>query len=151
MRRGARPVVFAMGLMAASIAAAQQPPAPTAADPTLAPYASMKDSVRLPDGRTIQLVCMGQGGPVVILTAGSGDWSIAWNTVQPAIARKTRVCAWDRAGFGFSSPPPRLQSVADTTSDLQAALKAGGVLGPYILVGHSLGGFESAMLKDREP
>jgi hypothetical protein len=44
----------------------------------LAPYAIIKDSAHLPDGRTIHLVCMGHGSPVVILAAGGGDWSDSW-------------------------------------------------------------------------
>ena len=148
--RGAILAGLAAGMWA-SLAAAQQPPAPAAADPSLLPYANPQEGVRLPDGRAIHLVCRGQGAPVVILTAGAGEWSLAWNRVQPAVARKTRVCAWDRAGLGFSTPTSKLQSVADTTSDLQAALKAARIDGPYVVVGHSLGGFESLLLKDREP
>jgi pimeloyl-ACP methyl ester carboxylesterase len=137
------PLVLAQG------AAAQ--PLPPAVDLSLAPYASTRDSVRLPDGRTIHMVCMGQGSPVVILTAGAGGWGIVWNRVQAAIAKKTRVCAWDRAGFGLSSISPAPQTVDNTTSDLEAALRAGHIDGPYVAVGHSLGGFESLLLKDRQP
>jgi pimeloyl-ACP methyl ester carboxylesterase len=120
-------------------------------DPTLAPYASTKDSVRLPDGRTIHIVCMGRGSPLVILTPGGNDYSSVWNKVQPAVAKKTRVCAWERAGAGLSSPSPKPQTVAETTTDLQAALKAGGFAGPYVVVGHSRGAGETLVLKDREP
>jgi pimeloyl-ACP methyl ester carboxylesterase len=123
----------------------------TPPDPTLVPYASTKDSVRLPDGRTIHMVCMGRGSPLVILTPGGNDYSWVWNKVQPAVAEKTRVCAWERAGAGLSSPPPAPQTVAETTTDLQAALKAGGLIGPYVVVGHSRGGNDSLLLKDREP
>ena len=122
-----------------------------AVDRTLAPYASTKDSVRLADGRTIHVVCMGQGSPTVVLTAGAGGWGIVWNKVQPVVAQKTRVCAWDRAGFGLSDISPKPQTVDNTTTDLEDALKAGKIGGPYIAVGHSLGGLESLLLKDRQP
>jgi pimeloyl-ACP methyl ester carboxylesterase len=120
-------------------------------DPTLAPYASTKDSVRLPDGRTIHMVCMGQGTPLVILTPGGNDYASVWNKVQPVVAVKTRVCAWERAGSGLSSPSPKPQTVAETTTDLQAALKAGSFAGPYVMVGHSRGAYETLLMKDREP
>lgn len=122
-----------------------------ATDRTLLAYASTKDSVRLPDGRTIHLVCMGHGTPTVILTAGGGDWSISWNRVQPAVSSHTRVCSWDRAAFGFSGPSPIPQTVDNTTNDLEAALKAGGIAGPFIVVGHSTGAYESILLADRQP
>jgi pimeloyl-ACP methyl ester carboxylesterase len=137
------------GAALGSGALAQQP-LPAVVDRSLAPYADMKDAVRLPDGRTLHLVCMGQGSPIVVLSAGAGDWSATWSKVQPAVARTTRACAWDRPGFGFSDPPAKPQAVDQTTSDLQAALKAGGIGGPYVLVGHSLGGYESLLFADRQ-
>jgi pimeloyl-ACP methyl ester carboxylesterase len=143
---------LALAGVSAGLAHAQpQAAAVVAAGRLLALYASTKDSARLPDGRTLHMMCMGQGKPVVILTAGSGDWSDQWYKVQPKVAEKTRVCAWDRAGFGLSSPAPPPQTVDQRTTDLQAALKANRIKGPYVVVGHSLGGFESLLLKDREP
>jgi pimeloyl-ACP methyl ester carboxylesterase len=57
----------------------------------------------------------------------------------------------DRAGFGLSDVSPKLQTVANTTTDLEAALKAARIDGPYIAVGHSLGGLEALLFKDRQP
>ena len=120
-------------------------------DQTLRPYASTRDSAHLPDGRTIHLVCMGQGSPVVLLTAGGSGWSVSWAKVQPAVAARTRVCSWDRAGLGLSSPSSQPQTSDVMTSDLQAALKARGIDGPYVVVGHSLGAYVSLILADRRP
>jgi pimeloyl-ACP methyl ester carboxylesterase len=122
---------------------------PTAPDPLLSPYLSQKQTVTIDGNRRIHLVCMGAGTPIVILSAGRGDWSVTWNRVQPAVAKITRVCAWDRPGFGFSSPSPATQNVDTTTTDLEAALVRAGISGPYVLVGHSLGGYESLIFTDR--
>lgn len=149
MGRAAGWAIASVAVLAAIGASAQQPPA-SEVDRTLIPYANPKDAARLPDGRLLHIVCMGHGSPTVILTAGAGDWSLTWNKVQPEIAKTTRACAWDRPGFGFSSPPPQPQTVDQTTSDLQAALKSAGIDGPYVLVGHSLGGYESLIFADRE-
>lgn len=119
------------------------------ADPLLQPYARAQALAHLPDGRAIHLICMGQGSPTVVMTAGLGDWSGAWRKVQPQIARDTRACAWDRAGFGFSGPSPERQDLPHTTADLEAALKAAGIAGPYVIVGHSMGGYESLAFADR--
>jgi pimeloyl-ACP methyl ester carboxylesterase len=138
-------------LIALAFPAAAQQPAAGAVDRSLVPYANPKDAVVLPDGRRLHMVCMGRGSPTVIFTAGAGDWSLTWSKVQPTIAKTTRACAWDRAGFGFSAPPDNPQTVEQTTGDLQAALRAGRIAGPYVLVGHSLGGYESLLLADRQP
>ncbi|PTS77492.1 alpha/beta hydrolase [Sphingomonas sp. HMWF008] len=130
-------------------ASAQVPPPKPVTNPALDAYASAVDSVRLADGRTIHLTCMGTGSPTVILTAGLGDWAVSWSLVQPDIAKHTRVCAWDRAGFGLSSPSKAPQTVDATVADLEAALRRGRIAGPYVLVGHSMGAFESLRFADR--
>lgn len=141
--------IMALAAAVPSLALAQQPASPATVDQTLAPYASTAQSVRLPDGRTVHLVCMGQGSPTVLLAAGGLEWSIFWNTVQPAVAAKTRVCAWDRASLGLSSPSPRAPTADNTVADLEAALRAGGITGPYVIAGHSLGGYDSLLFADR--
>jgi pimeloyl-ACP methyl ester carboxylesterase len=152
MRVLSKGLVAAAALVLQQPATAQQPsPGAPAVDLTLQPYASTKDSVRLPDGRTMHMVCTGQGSPTVILLAGMFDWSIAWNQVQPSVGARTRVCAWDRAGLGLSDPPAEPQLIDATTADLGAGLAAGHVEPPYVLVGHSVGGYESLLFADRRP
>lgn len=112
-------------------------------------FASMADSARLADGRTIHITCRGQGSPVVILTAGAGDWGVSWQKVLPVLADRTRVCAWDRAGFGLSDPSPLPQTVVNTAQDLAQALESARIDPPYVVVGHSFGAFESLLLADR--
>jgi pimeloyl-ACP methyl ester carboxylesterase len=104
---------------------------------------------RIAEGKTIHIKCMGTGSPTVILTAGLGDSE--WQKVQPQVARVTKVCFWDRYGSGFSSKGTGRETVAETTADLIAALKVARVRGPFVAVGHSLGAFESLLLKDRAP
>jgi pimeloyl-ACP methyl ester carboxylesterase len=127
-----------------------QPAGPPPIDEALAAYASDRDAVRLPDGRMLNFVCMGQGSPTVILTAGLGDFGgTAWAPVQDSIAKTTRVCAWDRPGFGLSDGSADPQTVGATTADLEAALATGRIPGPYVMVGHSMGSYESMMFTDR--
>jgi pimeloyl-ACP methyl ester carboxylesterase len=114
----------------------------------MTPYLTPQRVVRVGPGRTINLLCLGHGSPTVILTAGLGGWSLSWVRVQPALAKRTRVCAWDRAGYGFSSPSPEPQDIVHTTQDLERALNGAGIAGPYVMVGHSLGGFESLRFAD---
>ena len=102
-------------------------------------------------GRRINLNCTGAGGPTVVLMAGIFSWSVVWYKTQPVIAQKTRVCAFDRAGYGFSDPGPRPQILSDVVDDLHAALNAGPIPGPYVLVGHSLGGIEARLYAQRWP
>lgn len=129
----------------AALADAPQPP------PPVRPYLQPQTLVRLPDGRRYNMVCMGRGGPTAILDGSLSQWSMAFRTIQPELAKATRVCAVDRAGFGFSDPGPFPRDAAAEVSDLEAALKAAKIAGPYILVGHSLGGNEMRLFAYRHP
>jgi pimeloyl-ACP methyl ester carboxylesterase len=122
------------------------PAAPTESQMT--PYLTPQRVVRVGDGRTINLVCLGHGSPTVILSAGLDAWSVWWWAVQPTLAKRTHVCAWDRPGYGFSSPSSDPQDIVHTTEALERALTGAGIRGPYVMVGHSLGADEALRFTD---
>ncbi|MEO8137381.1 MAG: alpha/beta hydrolase [Betaproteobacteria bacterium] len=103
-------------------------------------YASAQRRVDIGNDRHLNIVCMGAGTPTVVFDAGLANWSQIWGLVQPAIARRTRACAYDRAGLGFSDAARRDGSSANIVDDLQRLLVAAGIKPPYVLVGHSYGG-----------
>ncbi len=100
-------------------------------------------------GRQISWTCMGHGSPTVIMTAGAGDWASTWRKVQSAVGSVTRACAWSRAGFGFSGASGERQDVRHTEADLEHALIASGIRGKFVLVGHSIGSYETLLFADR--
>jgi pimeloyl-ACP methyl ester carboxylesterase len=91
-------------------------------------------------GRSVHIACSGTGSPTVILEAGLGDGLATWRQVQPAIARVTRVCAYDRAGYGWSDPGPKPRTGERIVADLHRALQGAGERSPFVVAGHSLGG-----------
>jgi len=93
-------------------------------------------------GYRMHIHCTGQGSPTVILDSGLSDSSLSWFRVQPNIAQFTRVCSYDRAGLGWSdeSPYPRESKVF--AEELHTLLHNAGIPAPFILVGHSMGGFD---------
>ena len=103
----------------------------------------------LGQGRQISWTCMGHGSPTVIMTAGAGDWASTWRKVQPAVASVTRACAWSRPGFGFSGASGERQDVRHTEADLEHALVASRIRGKFVLVGHSIGSYETLLFADR--
>ncbi len=92
-------------------------------------------------GFRMHIYCTGEGSPTVILESGLGDSYLSWRKVQPQIAKFTRVCSYDRAGLGYSesSSQPRTSKVI--AGELHTLLKAAGIAPPYVLVGHSMGGY----------
>jgi pimeloyl-ACP methyl ester carboxylesterase len=144
-------VATALLLSIGNVVAAQPKPAVAmTGGRSLMPYAQPGQLVNI-GGRRINLHCTGAGSPTVVLMAGIASWSAVWYKTQPVIAQKTRVCAFDRAGYGFSDPAPRPQILSDVVDDLHAVLEAGAVPGPYVLVGHSSGGLEARVYAQRWP
>jgi pimeloyl-ACP methyl ester carboxylesterase len=91
-------------------------------------------------GYSLHIQCAGTGSPTVVLDAGLGGTSLDWNLVQTTIGQTTRVCAYDRAGLGWSDPGPAPRTPAQIAGELHTLLGNAGIAGPYVLVGHSLGG-----------
>jgi pimeloyl-ACP methyl ester carboxylesterase len=92
-------------------------------------------------GYRLMLNCTGGGNRTVILEAGFGDVSVEWRAVQPQIAKFSRVCSYDRAGYGGSDPGPVPRTSLQIAKELHALLRSAGEMPPYVLVGHSFGGY----------
>lgn len=99
----------------------------------------------------MHIYCTGEGSPTVILEAGLNDFFVTWSMVQPAAAKATRVCSYDRAGLGWSetSPYPRTSEVM--VQEFHTLLRNTGIEGPYILVGHSFGGITMRLFARQYP
>lgn len=89
------------------------------------------------DGRSLRWVAVGSGSPTVVLATASGTPSTTWAPILPALAARTRVLCYDRAGLGASDPARHL-TVRSSVEDLVALLRAAG-RGPSVVVGHSWG------------
>ena len=93
-------------------------------------------------GYKMHIVCAGSGSPAVILDSGLGDSYLVWRKVQPQIAGFTQVCSYDRAGLGYSEASPHPRTSKDIAEELHSLLHNAKISAPYILVGHSMGGFD---------
>ena len=102
-------------------------------------------------GYRLHINCTGTGSPTVILDAGLGGTSLDWSKVQPAVARFTRVCSYDRAGYGWSDTGPGPRTSQQIVKELHLLLVHAQISGPYLLVGHSLGGLNMRLYAYRYP
>lgn len=106
-------------------------------------------------GRSIHLKCMGTGTPVVVVDAGLGTPPAedpGWQGIAAKVSPVTRICLYDRAGLGGSDPATsRPRTSKDSATDLHAALMAAHVEGPYLLVGHSIGGLHAQVFASLYP
>ena len=124
--------------------------------------------VAIGDGRVLYLRCAGTGSPTVILEAGAHDSSDTWTVsdspaapVFDEVAAYTHVCAYDRPGTVQYTDPPALttrstptaqpRSLGGMADDLHALVTAADIPGPYVLVGHSLGGLVVHLFAQQHP
>ncbi len=102
------------------------------------PYLATGTTVTV-NGIATYIDCRGSGSPTVILESGLGTGAAGWGLVPNRLAATVRVCAWDRPGIGNSAPMGH-HTAADVAAHLRATLAAAGESGPFVVVGHSLGG-----------
>src|SRR5215211_1955838 len=100
---------------------------------------------------SLHINCLGEGSPTVILEAANLGMSPHWVRVQQQLAQTTRVCAYDRAGMGWSERGPEPRDARQISSELHTLLKGADTEGPYVLVGHSYGGLYAQMYAARYP
>ena len=87
--------------------------------------------------------CIGQGSPSVVIEHGIGGAALEWTEVQDELAKTTRVCTYDRAGYGFSDSGPGPRNSSQAANELHRLLEIIGERPPYVLVGHSFGGLSA--------
>ena len=93
------------------------------------------------NGRNMHINCVGNKSPTIILDSGTGGFSLEWKDIQHSLSQYVRVCAYDRAGYGWSDMGPLPRTTKRITHELHTLLQNAGIHGPYIMVGHSFGGF----------
>lgn len=99
----------------------------------------------------LHLDCAGAGSPTVVLQSGLGETSTAWHRIITEISRTTRVCAYDRAGQGWSDSAGAPQDARALAADLDTLLDRAGEAGPYVMVGHSSGGLYAMTFAAEHP
>jgi pimeloyl-ACP methyl ester carboxylesterase len=89
----------------------------------------------------LHINCVGKGTPSVIIDSGIGGFSLEWFKIQNNLSNDVRVCSYDRAGYGWSDPGPNPRTTSRIVKELRTLLSEARIPGPYLLVGHSFGGY----------
>ena len=142
-KRGGRGCLFWLGaslavLLVLALAGYMYEPIAEAADAKAYPPPGQLVDV---GGYRLHIHCTGSGSPTVVIDAGHGDSSASWSWVQAEVARTTRVCIYDRAGMGWSEASPYPRTARQFAKELHTLLANANEPGPYVLAGHSLGGY----------
>jgi pimeloyl-ACP methyl ester carboxylesterase len=135
-----------LALAGALLTSAAAPAAPDAGAEFAAPHQLIDVG-----GRKLNLYCAGAGAPTVVFESPAGTAGWNWFKVFPEVARRSRACIYDRAGYGFSDASPRPSDSANAVEDLHALLKAAAIPGPYLLVGSSYGAMHVQLYAYRYP
>jgi pimeloyl-ACP methyl ester carboxylesterase len=99
----------------------------------------------------MHIYCIGAGSPAVIMDSGLGGTSLDWTRIQPLVATSTRVCAYDRSGYGWSDAASGPRTSYAIAQELRQLLSSARIPAPYVLVGHSFGGFNVRLFANAYP
>ncbi len=102
-------------------------------------------------GYQLHIQCLGNGSPTVIIDTGLGDDTTAWQAVLQESAKKTKTCVYDRAGYGWSDSGPQPRTSLRISYELKQLLREADIQPPYVLVGHSFGGYNMRLFTARNP
>ena len=93
------------------------------------------------NNRLMHIHVTGEGTPTVVFESGMGASCLSWTHVQPAVAEFSRAVSYDRAGHGWSDPAHEPRTAQQIAKELHTLLDAADAPGPYVLIGHSFGGY----------
>jgi len=102
-------------------------------------------------GHSLNVNCYGKGTPTVIFESGLGDDSGVWTLVQPEISKNIRTFSYDRAGLGNSDIGDLPRTSLDQVHELHTVLNKAKVKAPYIIVAHSIGGYNARLFAGTYP
>ena len=102
-------------------------------------------------GHQLHIHCLGEGDVTIIVDTGAADWSLSWQHLHANLAQQTRTCIYDRAGLGWSEAGPMPRTSETLVAELHTLLTNAEIEPPYILLGHSLGGYNARVFQDRYP
>ncbi len=99
----------------------------------------------------LHIYCKGEGQPSIIIDAGLGSVAMEWGHVQELLSRKVKTCVYDRAGYGWSGVGPSPRTSKKIASELKVLLERAGIPAPYVLMGHSFGGYNMQIYASQNP
>lgn len=102
-------------------------------------------------GYSLAVSCRGEGSPTIVLEAGYDSSGLdTWFDLMDPLGATSRVCTYDRAGTGVSDPRPKGTITSMSEADeLHRLLEAASIQDPYVVVGHSYGGFIARLFAAR--
>ena len=101
--------------------------------------------------QTMYIDCMGNKSPTILIDVGIAGSSASWYKIAQTLSNDVRVCLYDRAGYGWSDPGRGERTTATIVHELNLLINKAEIPGPFVLVGHSFGGFTARYLAAKFP
>lgn len=102
-------------------------------------------------GYSLFIKSAGEGNPAVVFDSGYGMTYTSWYSVLKGLESQTRTVIYSRAGIGGSDKSPLDRTCETKAEELHKLLTTAKIKGPYILVGHSLGGLDVRLFAAKYP
>lgn len=89
--------------------------------------------------------------PIILLSHGGGSSSLSWHGVQESLGNFTKVCSFDRSGYGASEMGLNPRNVGQNVAELKQLLEKYGITQKILFIGHSAGGNEGSFFAFKYP
>lgn len=99
----------------------------------------------------LHIFCKGSGSPTVLIDSGMGSFSMEWKYIQDNLSKTSKTCIYDRAGYGWSEPGPSPRTTQQISNELYRLIQVKNLQGPFVLVGHSFGGYNMRYFANNNP
>jgi pimeloyl-ACP methyl ester carboxylesterase len=103
------------------------------------------------DGHRVTFRVTGSGRPALVMISGLGDGMATFDDVAAELGKTGTVILYDRAGYGGSEPGNGPRDAVAAERELSGLLAQSGVTGPFVLLGHSLGGLFAEYYAGKHP
>ena len=101
--------------------------------------------------QTMYIDCVGNKSPTILIDVGIAGSSASWYKIAQTLSNNVRTCLYDRAGYGWSDPGRGERTTATIVHELNLLINKAEIPGPFVLVGHSFGGFTARYLAAKFP
>jgi len=103
------------------------------------------------NNQAIHIRVRGKGNPTVLFFSDIDMYGtfINWKEIQDEISKRTKTVCFDRCGYFWSDEGKLPRTGERISSEIEALLNTQGDAGPYLIVGHAMGGIYGRIFAGR--
>ena len=105
------------------------------------------------NGHQMNVYIKGEGSETIVFLSGAGIASpiLDFKNLTDSLSKKYKVVIVERAGYGYSEDSNQSRDVMEVLFETRQALSQANVIGPFIILSHSMASLESLAWQEKYP